>query len=154
MARIAVAQVECVPDDIILTLLNFIVNPNEKRNMTPFARIILEVSEKPREREFLQTLLYPQRVMAILTADTNSKFEDLPQPSHEASEFGSIAEEKEKEKHFRASPCLISLIESLEHFDEVIAIEDLELIQAQMFDKSGKKTLGRMAAKKLRKLNE
>ncbi|MBS1889993.1 MAG: hypothetical protein JST59_01765 [Actinobacteria bacterium] len=41
LARIAITQVDTVPDDIILSLLNFILNPNDRKHVTPIARIFV-----------------------------------------------------------------------------------------------------------------
>jgi hypothetical protein len=59
--------------------------------MTPYCRIFIEISQKERERQFLQQLFYPRRVVAILTADSSNKFEELPILT-ENNDFGQMIE--------------------------------------------------------------
>jgi inhibitor of KinA sporulation pathway (predicted exonuclease) len=54
LAKLAISQVEKIADNIIVALMNFIVNPTDRKNLTPYCRIFIDISQKDRERQFMQ----------------------------------------------------------------------------------------------------
>ncbi len=84
LAKLAISLSEDVPDNIVFSMMSFVT---DKKNMTPYAKLLTELSLKPRVKELMVKHFYPQRVVAVLLSDSSNKFEELP-ATEDTNDFG------------------------------------------------------------------